>query len=173
MLDFTRPAAAALVFAIAAVAVASCGGGDGKPSHPQAHATTRAETPAEIQRAREFALERRAASYARPPQAVIDAAGPTPAARDARARAELLRAAADLRAYHRAHGTYAIGPIQNLHRFDPGTALVDFVDGRTTNFYLAVNPPTTTTVWRYNFDHDRVGRVCGPGGSGCPPNRLW
>jgi hypothetical protein len=120
-----------------------------------------------------MAYERRAASYARPPARVIAAAGPTPAARNAAARAQLLRAARDLQAYHRLHGTYAIGPIQNLHRLDPRIPLVDFVDGRPSDFFLAVDPPTTTTVWRYNFDHGHGARVCGPGGTGCPSDRRW
>ena len=121
----------------------------------------------------ELAREQRNASYARPPAVVLAAAGPTAAARNPKARAALLRAARDLQTYHRRHRTYAVGPIGNLHRLDPGTALVDFVDGRDADFFLAVNPPTTTTIYRYNFDHDRVQRVCGPGGTGCPPDRRW
>jgi len=149
-----------LAVALAASVACGCGGATRTPS--TAPVTAKPRTP-----------EQRAASYAPPPAAVIAAAGPTPAARNASARAELRRAARDLQAYHRAHGTYAIGPIANLHRLDPGTALVDFVDARESSFFLAVNPPTTTTIWRYNFDHDRAQRVCGPGGTGCPAGRLW
>lgn len=149
--------------------------GCGSSARTSTHATAPAPqlTPAERAKAAELARERAAASYGRPPQSVIDAAGPTPEARNAVARSQLLRAARDLQAYHRAHGTYAIGPIASLHRLDPEIGLVDFVDGRRDDFFLAVDPPTTTTVWRYNFDHNKGARVCGPGGTGCPASRLW
>jgi hypothetical protein len=155
------------------LAAAGCGGAAHQPT--SSAAAKRAELARERQAAAraELARERRAASYSPPPAAVLAAAGPTPAARNGKARAELRRAARDLQLYRRAHGTYAIGPIQNLHHLDPGTALVDFVDGRESDFFLAVNPPTTTTIWRYNFDHDRAATVCGPGGYGCPPDRRW
>ncbi|GAC1324864.1 MAG: hypothetical protein NVSMB25_22800 [Thermoleophilaceae bacterium] len=129
---------------------------------------------AENQRAAELRRERAAASYAPPPPAVLAAAGSTRAARNARARAELLIAAKALMSYHRAHGTYAVGPVANLHRLDPRTTLVDFVDGRKTGFFIAVEPPSTKQIWRYNFDHERASRSCEPPTPGvCPAGRHW
>jgi hypothetical protein len=96
-----------------------------------------------------------------------------PVVRNAEARAQLLRASRDLQAYQARHGTYDVGGASGLHKLDRGTSLIDFVDGRQTSFFLAVNPPTTTTKWGYNYDHKRIGRSCGPGGTHCPPDRHW
>ena len=158
------PLRQAVIICVAAAALAGCGGGGGG-SH-SAH-KSRAALKAEMQR------ERAGASFQPPSRAVIVAAGRTPSARDATARAELLRAAADLQSYHRKHRTFAIGTVRDLHRLDRRTGLVDFVDGRQTSFYLAVKPPATTTTWRYNFDHNKGKTACGPIGGTCPSSRTW
>ncbi|HYW54247.1 MAG TPA: hypothetical protein VE826_09765 [Dongiaceae bacterium] len=151
-------------FVIGALAiVAGCGGTAHRP------ATT---TP--TSRATEMALERRAASYAPPSQAVLAAAGPTAGARTAAARAALARAARDLLAYRRAHSTFAVGSIRDLHRRYPDTALVDFVDARQGSFFLAVDPPTTAAIWRFDYDNGSTSRVvCERQGDRCPGLKRW
>ena len=121
----------------------------------------------------EMKAERKDASFEPPPKRVIAAAGATPAARDATAKAELKRAAADVQRYHAAHKTFALGRVSNLHKLDPKTALVDFFDGRQTSFYLAVRPPATKTTWRWNFDHNKSKTACKPAGGDCPASKRW
>ena len=79
--------------------------------------------------------------------------------RDAQARAGLLRAANDIHTYGRVHHTYDVGGVAGLHRLDPATAIVNFVDGRQTSFFIAVEPPTTKTIWRYDYDHHATNRA--------------
>jgi hypothetical protein len=119
-------------------------------------------------------MERRAASYEPPSRAALAAAGPTPVARTAAARGALVRAADHLLAYGRAHRTYAIGSVRDLHRRYPDTALVDFVDARQGSFFLAVDPPTTTAIWRFDYDNGATSRVvCTRPGDRCPGLKRW
>jgi hypothetical protein len=93
---------------------------------------------------------------------------------EAQARAQLLRAASDVMAYGRAHHTFDVGGVAGLHRLDPRTPLVNFVDGRRTSFFLAVQPPTTRTIWRYDYDHNAISRAeCLPGARRCLGMRRW
>jgi hypothetical protein len=151
-------------FAIGALAIATgCGGGTHRPA-----------TTTTTSRAAEMALERRAASYQPPSPAVLDAAGSSAAARTPAARAALVRAARHLLAYKRAHGTFAIGSVRDLHRLYPDTALVDFVDARQGSFFLAVDPPTTAAIWRFDYDNGATSRVvCTAQGDRCPGLERW
>ena len=138
------------------------------------HAAHHPATTATTSRAAELALERRAASYEPPSHAALTAAGPTPSARTAAARAALVRAAHHLLAYGRTHRTFAIGSVRALHRRYPDTALVDFVDARQGSFFLAVDPPTTTAIWRFDYDNGATSRVvCAQQGDRCPGLRRW
>jgi len=95
--------------------------------------------------------------------------------RDAAARTALVRAGADVLAYGRAHATFDVGGVTGLHRRDPSTALVNFVDGRRTSFFLAVQPPVTKVIWRFDYDHNATSRAeCLPGpGRHCRGFRRW
>lgn len=94
---------------------------------------------------------------------------------DSRARAALVRAGRDVLAYGRVHQTFDVGGVAGLHRLDPATRIVDFVDGRQTSFFLAVTPPTTRLIWRWDYDHEQISRAsCEPGpGRHCWNMKRW
>jgi hypothetical protein len=94
--------------------------------------------------------------------------------REAQARAQLVRAGNDVLAYGRRRGTFDVGGVAGLHRLDPATSIVNFVDGRRTSFFLAVEPPTTATIWRFDYDHNAISRAeCRPGARRCLGLKRW
>ncbi len=95
---------------------------------------------------------------------------PTQGDVSSQARSELLRAGRDVLAFGRTHATFDVGGVAGLHHLDARTGLVNFVDGRQTSFFLAVRPPTTSAIWRFDYDHRQVSRAeCRVG----PGRRCW